>query len=562
VRDRLEGELILGIDLGTTNSGIAVWDPELGRPRMLLDPEGQWLVPSIVAWDGRRREWTVGREAELIRREKPGRAAYSIKRLVGRRFHEPCVRLGLPGLPFKVIAQGGDDPLRELAIEFDDRDPSDPIRLTPPEVSAKVLSRLRAIAADGLGRALEQVKYAVITVPAYFNMLQRRATRLAGELAGFEVVDIIDEPTAAALAYGDSVLSREERRVLIFDLGGGTFDVSLLAVRRDEVGYVFSAEAVDGDTTLGGDDIDASVARWLAGEIEKRFGRPIRPDDHVTRDQLRRAAEKAKIALSTHEVATIDLQSLDLGRGAPFDARIELTRGQLEACARELLRRARTITRRVVEDVAELTWDAIHEVILVGGQTLMPAVQREVEELTGRRPRVNDRPQVAVALGAAEYAHILSLGRERFPENALINVIALPLGIRLDNETFKPLVPANATVPHVSRPYPVTTMEDNQTSIHVEVLQGPRGATRADECVVLGSIDMEVPPAPARVLKFEVQFDVQSDSTMRVEVADVQRDRRETIDIVLNKDVIAWRDQPHAVASQGARDSSDPDEKL
>jgi molecular chaperone DnaK len=279
-------------------------------------------------------------------------------------------------------------------------------------------------------------------------------------------------------------------------------------------------------------------------EIEKRYGYPVLPDDQLTRERLRRAGEQAKIDLSdpNRNSTLVKLRALDLGSSRPFDVRIKLTRAQLEECAKDVIQRTLLITSRAIQDIAGLSWNQIDEVILVGGQTLMPAVQREVEALTGRKPRVNDRPQLAVALGAGEYAHILSLGREKFQKNTLINVIALPLGIRLDENTFKPLVHANVTLPHASDPYPITTPEDNQTAIHVEVLQGAREDIRADQCVLLGSIDMEVPPAPARTTKFEVVFDVQSDGTMKVIVTDIRRRRQGTLDIVEGKRILVWRD--------------------
>jgi molecular chaperone DnaK len=249
------------------------------------------------------------------------------------------------------------------------------------------------------------------------------------------------------------------------------------------------------------------------------------------------------LARSAAETVVVDLPGLDPGGRPPFDAQVALSRADVEECAAEVRRRACSIARRAVEEVAGLRWDQIDEVILVGGQTLMPALQRDVEQLSGRRPRVNDRPQQAVALGAGVYGRILSLGRARFHENALVNVLALALGIRLDDNAFEPLAPANATVPFLSAPFAVTTTEDNQTSIHVELLQGPRGATRADQCVVLGSIDMEVPPAPARQPRFEVQLDVRSDGTLKVKVSDSRRDRQETLEVV-GGTVLAWRDRP------------------
>jgi molecular chaperone DnaK len=533
--DTLKGRTIFGIDLGTTNSGVAVWDEAAGGPVMLKDAAGRPLLPSLVAWDAAARDWRVGHDAEAVRRDSPAQVAYSVKRFIGRRFDEAAVRAGRAELSYALTAGDPNDPLRAVAVDFGS-DGGKRLALSAPDVSAKVLAQLRATAATAAaarGLPLDAVRDAVIAVPAYFNNNQRQATRLAGQLAGWEVADLIDEPTAAALAYGGAVLGPQEKFVLVCDLGGGTFDVSLLRARRGPAGYVFHTRVVDGDTRLGGDDIDAGTARWLAGEFERQTGRPLPADDPATRDRLRHAAEEAKVALSARDEVTVDLP----GDGA----RAVLSRARLEACAGRVLGAVRDIVRRAVEDVAGLAWDRIDEVVLVGGQTLMPAVRRELEALTGRRPFADDRPQLAVALGAAAYGRILSLGRERFHENSLINVLALALGIRLEDNTFEQLVPANVTVPYVSRPFLVTTTEDNQTFIRVQVLQGPGRARKADECEVLGSIDMEVPPAPARRPRFEVRFHVRSDGTMKVEVTDTRRDRREVLDIVEGR-VLAWRE--------------------
>jgi molecular chaperone DnaK len=541
-QDPLKGKRVFGIDLGTTNSGVAVWDEARnegrGGPVMLAGPDGDELVPSVVAWDRGRQAFLVGREAEAVRRHSPRQAAYSVKRFIGRAFVEAEVEAGVREMPYRLVPAGTGESRPPAAVDFGGDDGGGPV-LGVPDVSAHVLARLRANAAAALGLPPEEVRHAVITVPAYFNNNQRQATRLAGRLAGWDVVDLLDEPTAAALAYGDTVLGEGERLLLVCDLGGGTFDVSLLDVGRDAAGYWFQARVADGDTHLGGDDIDTGLARWLAAEVGRQGG-TARLDDHAVRDRLRRAAEQAKVALSGQESVGVDLLSLNVG-GA---ARVALDRGQLEACAEPVRRRVRDIVRRAVEDVAGLSWGQIAEVILVGGQTLMPAVQRDLEGLTGRPPRVNDRPQLAVALGAAAYGHILSLGRERFHENTLINVIALALGIKLEDNTFEQLVPANVPLPYPSRPYLVTTTEDNQPSIRVEVLQGPRHARRADECVVLGTIPMEVLPAPARTPRIEVTFAVGADATLRIEVVDTRRDRREvwTTDLAASGG-LAWRPQ-------------------
>jgi molecular chaperone DnaK len=492
--DHLKGKLIFGIDLGTTNSGIAVWDDHEGRAVMLPGPDGEVLLPSVVAWDRGRREWVVGRAANDLRRHASGQAAFSIKRFIGRRFREPEVAAGRQEMPYCLVRGDDGDPRREVMVDFG-AGYGEPLTLSAPEVSARVLETLRRHAAAALRLPLEAVRHGVITVPAYFNNNQRQATRLAGQLAGWDVVDLLDEPTAAALAYGDAVLDRREKLLLVCDLGGGTFDVSLVEAGRDESGYLFHTRVVDGDTHLGGDDIDLAVARRLASEVERRHGRAVRFDDPTVRDHLRRAAEEAKVALSSQETVTVELADPDLAESSPIQ--IPFQGSELEACAEKVRARVRAIVRRAVEDVARIPWDRIDEVILVGGQTLMPAVRRDLEQLTGRRPRVNDRPQLAVALGAATYGHILSLGRARFHENTLINVLALALGIKLKGDLFEPLVPSNAMLPYTSAPYLVTTTEDGATFIRVEVLQGPHFATRADQCVVLNSLEMEVLPAPA-----------------------------------------------------------------
>jgi molecular chaperone DnaK len=537
VDNSLKGKLILGIDLGTTNSAVAAWDDARGEVVMLPDADGGLLVPSVVGWDRDRREWLVGRQAEALRRERPGQTAFSVKRFMGRWFNDRAVASARRHMPYRIVPGVGGDALGDVLIDFGG-DGAERLTLTAPEVSARVLSRLRENAARALVLPPQEVRHAVITVPAYFNVLQRRATIRAGTLAGLEVVDLINAPIAAALAYGDVLSGSGEKRVLVLDLGGGTFDVSLLEVSRDAGGDTFQALVVDGDTSLGGDDIDTAAAAWLVEEA-RRQGRDLGPDDARARDRLRRAAEQAKVALSSQEQVLVPLTTPDGG-----DASLSLSRARLEECAAAVRRRVVDSTRRVVEEVACLTWEQV-EVVLVGGQTLMPAIRRDVAELAGRLPLVHDRPQLAVALGAGRYARALSQGREKLHEPTLINVIAQSLGIRLDENTFLPLVPANATVPHSSDPFAVTTTEDNQPHIRVEVLQGPPGATRADQCVVLGWPSMDVLPAPRGVPRFEVRFDVQSDRTMRVAVSDSTSDRQRVVDIVETGESrrLTWRSQ-------------------
>jgi molecular chaperone DnaK len=531
-QDTLKDKLIVGIDLGTTNSGISLWSDERQQVEILTDKDNNVLTPSLVGWNRSNQTWVVGREAQILSQQHPTDVVYSIKRYIGRAFSDSNINSDRPHLAYKLIPSISQDEHNEVAVDFGDRN-GRPLQVSAPEISAKVLFKLRQDAALKLGVPIEEIKNAVITVPAYFNIPQREATKLAGQQAGLEDVQILNEPTAAALSYRNTVLEQYKNkkcRILVYDLGGGTFDISLLDFELDAKGYAFYTQVLDGDTRLGGDDIDFKVASWLAEELEKRYGTLVTPDDKTNWNRLRQKAEEAKIQLSTDEVevAIVDLTSLNLGQSFCLDdASIELSREQLEKCAANVIQRTLEITKRAVEQAARLTWKDIDEVILVGWQTKMPAIRRKVEELTGRKPHVSCSPQLAVALGAGEFARILSLGKEKFSENSLIDAIALSLGISLDDDTFEVLVDANKTLPHTSRPFSVTTTEDNQPSICVEVLQGPRGATKKSECIVLGSIEMNILPAPKGIPKFEVVLQVQSDGTMYVEVTDARTGKKE-----------------------------------
>lgn len=561
--ESLKGELIVGIDLGTTNSGVSVWDPDEGRAVMLPGPDGHDLTPSVVGWDRQSNDWVVGRAARELGLERPGDVVYSIKRFIGRLYTDHNVFYGRQDLTYDLVSGGGRNQLEDVLVDFGPDEPGGPRRrLSAPDVSAKVLAKLREDAvwslekerphiAKALGRDPRQLKHAVITVPAYFDVLQRRATILAGTRAGLEVVDILNEPTAAALAHRGEVLSDKEKYILVCDLGGGTYDVSLLKAKHDRFGYTFYTQVVDGDTRLGGDDIDLHVAHWLARQIEAEHGDPVRPEDEVTRERLRRAAERAKIALSTEKEVQVPLPGLDLGSRPAFDTGYVLTRQQLETCAAPVLDETWNITRRAVEDVAEMGWDQIDEVILVGGQTLMPAFQRNLAKPEGRKLWVNEMPELDVALGAGEYAHILSQGARRFHQNTLVNVVALPLGVRLDDQVepgvivphLWPMVSANVSVPHDSEPFRVKNLKDNEKLIRVQVLQGPRGATAKtplEACTVLGSVDIDVLPKPAGTYKFDIRFHVKENGTIEISVTDPATGETRTHDIMRNQ-VLVWR---------------------
>jgi molecular chaperone DnaK len=541
LRDELKDKLIIGIDLGTTKSGVAVWSDAEGRPVMLRDENGDDTIPSIVAWDRDAKDWIVGKPAKAVLEERPWDVAYSVKRFIGRPFSDRAVAAGRANVTYALAGGSDDELLRDVVVRFG-QEGAVHHSLDVPEISAKVLARLRRTAATALGLAIEEVKHAVITVPAYFDMRQRRATQLAGAIAGLEVEAILHEPTAAALAHGDDLLGPEERTILVYDMGGGTFDVSLLDVSRDDRGYQFFTRIIDGNTQLGGDDIDTAIAQALEREIEERTGQDIRPDDVLTRSRLRLAAERAKQQLTTASATSVSLHQLDLGSLAPFDVTIDVTRERMEACAAPTLERARGITERAVKQIAGLEWRDVHEVVLVGGQTQMPAIQRSVETFTGKKPRVSDRPQTAIALGAAVYAHMLSMGKTKFEQHALTNTIALALGVRLDDDSFRKLVDANVTVPHQSPELRVTTTRDDQTEIVVEVLQGRHDATRADDCVSLGVVRMEVPPAPKGQNPYGVRFDVAANGTMTVTVTDPRRNRSEPL-VIGDKALVVYREK-------------------
>lgn len=530
----LEAKLIIGIDLGTTKSAVSVWDEKENRLKILLNSDGKDFTRSLVAWDRANQKWIVGEKAKKFFALRPSDVVYSIKRFIGRLFTDPEVIKNYRRMTYNLVSGGGNNQLEDVYIDFGEESTS-PKRQSAPQISAHILRSLRHDAAEALNLPLEDVKYAVITVPAYFNVLQRRATIQAGREAGLEVVDILNEPTAAALSYND-VLTPEEKRILVYDLGGGTFDISLIEAQRDKDGYIFYTRMVDGDTHLGGDDIDARLVDWLKQEINARYGETVQSDDAITNAQLRLAAEEAKVALGQVETFPISL-TLNLGTRAPFEIKIDVNRDILNHCAEGVVARAREITERAVTQIAGLGWDDIHEVLLVGGQTLMPAIQQDVERLTGKKPQVSARPQQAIALGAGEYARILSLGEEKFHQNTLINVIALPIGVRQGANDFHQLVKANVAVPHASQPHFVTNAIDNQTQIRIEVLQGPRDATLADQCVPLGFLEMDILPRPARSHKFGIVLDVKSDGTMKVIVTDKHSNRSETKDIVETKTV-------------------------
>jgi molecular chaperone DnaK len=500
---------ILGIDLGTTNSGGAVWRD--GAPHIIPDAGGYPLTPSVVARDPATGDWLVGRQARVIREENPGAAIYSIKRLMGRRFSEEVVQDDLHKR--HILYEVEESRRRRDAIEV----PLGELHLTPQEVSAKILQKIKADAEAHLGHEISQ---AVITVPAYFHDSQRQATRDAGRIAGLDVKRVLNEPTAACLAFAYQRLNEARKTLAVYDLGGGTFDISILEVGRGP----FRVRATNGDTRLGGDDLDRYVADWalkqIGGEEEKRLREDVR-----ALARLRAAAERAKIALSMAEEVTLEVPGLLNGASGSEDLALTLTRTTLEGIANEeFIPRTLAPCANALRD-ARLNASDLAEVLLVGGQTRMPAIREAVRDFFGIEPNISVNPEEVVALGAAVQAAILAGEATGLK---LINVVPLTLGVGTRG-VMDALIPRNTPVPVVkTRVY--STVENNQESVEVAVFQGERPAARDNE--KLGSFILKgIEPAPHGEPEIEVTFRVDQDGILHVTGKDLRSGNYQEITI-------------------------------
>ncbi len=492
---------IIGIDLGTTNSCVAIM--EGGEPKVINNSEGNRTTPSVVGFakDGSR---LVGQAAKRQAVTNPENTVFSAKRFIGRRFNE--VQAEAKRMPFKVVAADNGD----AAIEIKDK------RYAPPEISAMVLQKLKADAEAYLG---EPVTQAVITVPAYFNDSQRQATKDAGKIAGLEVLRIINEPTAASLAYGLDKKGKNEK-IAVYDLGGGTFDVSILEIGDG----VFEVRATNGDTHLGGDDYDEVVLEWLASEFQKAEGIDLRKD-RMALQRLKEASEKAKIELSSAASTDINLPFITADATGPKHLNVSLSRAKLEQLVAGLTDRTKGPCQQALKD-AGLSASEIDEVVLVGGMTRMPSVVQYVKELFGKQPHQGVNPDEVVAVGAAIQAGVL---KGEVKDVLLLDVTPLSLGIETEGRVFTKLIERNTTVP-TRKSQVFSTASDSQPSVEVHVLQGER--PMASDNKTIGRFHLDgIPPAPRGVPQIEVTFDIDANGILAVSAKDLGTGKEQKITI-------------------------------